>query len=193
MGYKDTEKEIGMAYFDTKKNRVAKAVDKATPKVKGQVKKQTVLVNGKRAVITRRMNAAGEVVVKFEQAVPLESTLQAAQVIAMRAHPEYEKRFTFAADMNAGSRGPKAMSEAVATGMVAGEPDIRLSFKGGQTVFVENKAGKGKTSDEQDARHEILRRFGYEVHVINAYSEAEAVERIMAVINARLALMEDGL
>lgn len=179
-----------MAYFDVKKKRVAKAIEKATPKAKGQTKKQTVMIEGKRSVITRRMNAAGEVVVKVEQAVPLESTLQAAQVIAMRAHPEYERCFTFAADMNAGSRGPKAMAEAVATGMVSGEPDLRLPFADGRMVFVENKAGKGKTSKEQDGRHEILRRFGHDVFVINAYSEAEAVEKLMSIINFKLEAME---
>lgn len=180
-----------MGYFDAKKKRIAAAEAKATPTTKGQTKRQTTKINGQRAVITKRMNAAGEIVVKTQVAAPLEWMLQAAQVLAMRKHEAYGKLFTFAGDMNAGNRGPKAQAEAVATGMVSGEPDLRLSFVDGSTVYVENKAGKGRLSQEQKDRHKELRRMRMAVHVINGDSEADSVAQIIAIIDAKLRHIEE--
>jgi hypothetical protein len=145
--------------------------------------RQTTRIDGARVVINT--SKAGKVTIK--PAPALEADLQAEQCTAMRKHPAYGKRFTFAADMNAEKRGPKARALAVRTGMVSGEPDLRLYFIGGRLVVVENKVGNGPLSPAQKDRHALLRRLGFDVHVIRADTPAEAVRLLMEIVDAELA------
>jgi len=131
---------------------------------------QTTRMNGKRVVI--RTSATGRVTVT--DAEPREADLQAAQVSALRSMPEYGKRFLLAADMNAERRGPKARVMAVATGMTAGEPDLRLYLDGGKLRMIENKTGKGKLSPAQVDRHAALARLGHVVEVVRANTTEQA-------------------
>ncbi len=144
--------------------------------------RQTTRINGARVVLTT--SKAGKLTMK--PALPTEDDLQAAQVAALRRHPAFNKAFTFAADMNAERRGPKARAKAMRTGMMAGEPDVRLYFSSGRLVLVENKVGKARMQPSQEPRHAVLRRLGFPVHVLRAESEEEA-ERLM------LDIVEDEL
>lgn len=145
--------------------------------------RQTTRVNGARVIINT--SKTGKVTIK--PAPPKEDELQAAQCTAMRKHPAYGKRFAFAADMNAERRGPKARALAVRTGMMAGEPDLRLYFTGGRLVLVENKVGNARMQPSQEPRHALLRRLGFTVHVIRAETPDEAVRLLMDIVDAELA------
>lgn len=144
--------------------------------------RQTTRINGARVVLTTSKTGR----LSMKPALPTEDDLQAAQVAALRRHPAFNKAFTFAADMNAERRGPKARAKALRTGMMAGEPDIRLSFAGGRTVYVENKVGKARMQPSQEPRHAVLRRLGFVVHVLRAESEEEAERLMLAIVEGEL-------
>lgn len=138
---------------------------------------QTVRLNGARVKIT---TANGKVTTK--PAPPLEWELQAAQVKALRALPEYQHRFLLAGDQNAARRGPRAQQQAVATGMTAGEPDLRIYGENGRLLMIENKVGKGRLSTAQVDRHAALKRMGYEVHTVSANSHEEAANVAVSLV-----------
>lgn len=145
--------------------------------------RQTTKINGQRVVLTT--SAKGKVTVK--PAPHTEDELQEAQVTALRRHPAFGKEFTFAASLEAERRGPRARSKALRTGMMAGEPDLRLYFAHGHLVLVENKVGKARFQPTQEPRHALLRRLGFPVHVLRAESEEEAAGAILAIVNTALA------
>ncbi|MFC5584456.1 VRR-NUC domain-containing protein [Nitratireductor kimnyeongensis] len=164
---------------------------------------QTTRINGKRVRIVTKNGK-----VTTSAALPLESDLQAAQVRALRAMPEYvatakdaaqaartgKPAFTFAADQNAARRGPKARSEALRTGMVAGEHDLRIYMAGGRLGLIENKVGNpetgsgGKLSPAQKLRHALLEALGFDRQaVIRAVTEEEAAAQAVTTVRRWLA------
>lgn len=163
--------------------RAAKAIKVLEPG--GQIR-QTTVVDGKRVVIVQAMDKDGNVKTKMLEANVLESDLQAAQVSALKGHKHYGKRFTLAGDMGAGKRGPKAIADALRTGLESGEPDLRLYFQGGRLVSIENKAKRTPVSPDQIARHALLRQLGFEVHVIKSTTEDEATRAVLAIVDAIL-------
>jgi hypothetical protein len=125
----------------------------------------------------------GTRVVRTSKAVP-EWRLQAAQVCALRALPEFNKRFTLAGDQNAGRRGKQTAAIAKATGLTPGEHDLRVYLEGGRLGLIENKAEKGRLSPEQRDRHALLDRLGFHRQAVikaatEAASAAEAVSTVM--------------
>src|SRR5690606_6910218 len=135
---------------------------------------QTVRINGVR---TRLVTKDGKVTAKT--ATPLEWELQAAQVRALRAMPEYGKQFLFVGGMEAGKRGPRAQVQAIATGLTAGHPDLTIFLFAqpgsmGRCAFIENKVGNpttgsgGKLSPAQIDRHAALRKLGHVVEVVRS-------------------------
>lgn len=131
-------------------------------------------------------------VVRATKAVP-EWRLQAAQVRALRAMPEFCRRFTLAGDQNAGRRGKQTAAIAKATGMTPGEHDLRIYLEGGRLGLIENKAENGRLSPEQRDRHALLARlgFGYQA-VIKAATEADAADMAMATVRGWLAANDNG-
>ena len=113
--------------------------------------------------------------------------MQAAQVRRLRSLAAYGKRFLLAGDQNAGKRGPKAQSQAVAAGMTAGEPDLRIYLPGARIGLIENKVGNAKLKPEQIARHAALAAIGHKVEVIRATTEAEAADKAEALVRSWLA------
>lgn len=138
---------------------------------------QTVRINGVRTKITTRN---GKVTAK--QALPLEWELQAAQVRRLRNLPEYGAQFILAADMNAERRGPKARTIAIASGMTAGEPDLRIYAQHSKLLLIENKVGTGRLSPAQVDRHAALTRLGFTVVVLRATSEDDAASQAVATV-----------
>lgn len=137
---------------------------------------QTVTINGVRTILTTRN---GKVTAK--PALPLEWTLQAAQVRRLS-----QMGVAYAGSMEAGKRGPRAQAQAVATGMKAGEPDLRVYLPGGRCAFIENKVGNGRLSPAQVERHGLLRRLGFSVEVVRATTEQEAADKIEALVRGWL-------
>lgn len=144
---------------------------------------QTVRINGVRTVI--RTSASGKVTTT--KALPQEWELQAAQVRALRAMPEYGKRFLLAGDMNAAKRGAKATAQAVASGMTPGEADLRIYLDGGRLRLIENKVGKASLTESQKERHPKLAALGHPVAVLRATSEHDAADQAVALVRSWLA------
>lgn len=117
----------------------------------------------------------------------LEWLLQAAQVRALRAMPEYGTQFLLAGGMEAGRRGRQEATRSLATGLTAGHPDLTIFLPGGTIGMIENKNAEGRLSPAQRARHAALAKIGHRVVVIKAATEAEAAERAVAQVRAWLA------
>lgn len=159
--------------------------------------RQTVRIGGKRTIITTRN---GKVTTKA--ALPLEFELQAAQVRALRAMPEYARAardvrpgtFTLAADQNAARRGPKAMSEAVAAGLTAGEHDVRIYMYGGVLGLIENKVGQARLSPVQVDRHAVLAALGFRrQEVIRSTDPDDAAAQAVRIVRGWLAANDNSL
>ena len=144
---------------------------------------QTTKLNGKRVKIVT--SAAGKVTVTA--APPKEWELQAAQVRALRAMPEYGKQFLLAGDQNSAKRGPRAQVEATAAGMTPGEADVRIYLSQGRLAMVENKVGVGRLSPAQITRHADLKRLGHTIEVVRAVTAEEAAAKMVALVRGWLA------
>lgn len=113
--------------------------------------------------------------------------LQAAQVRALRAMPEYGREFLLAGGMEASKRGPRAAVQAQATGLTAGHPDLTIFFRGGRCAFIENKTMAGRVSPAQRQRHAALQALGFDVAIVRAATEAEAAGQAVALVSQWLA------
>lgn len=155
---------------------------------------QTTRINGKRVVI--RTSAKGKVTVK--EAPILEWELQAAAVRALKAMPEYadkaedvtasqSPRFTIAADMNGDYRSGNAAVKAEATGIAAGDPDLRVYLPGGKLRLIEYKGKLGRLTDSQRKRHPLLLALGHPVETVRVTTLEDAAERSVALVKGWLA------
>jgi hypothetical protein len=142
-------------------------------------------MNGKRVRIVTTVTATGTSV-KVTDALPKEWELQAAQVRALRAMPEYGRLFLLAGDQNSAKRGPRAQQEAIAAGMTPGEADLRIYILGGRLCMIENKVGRGRLSPAQVDRHAALARLGFTVEVVRAEACTEAAEKAVELVRSWL-------
>jgi len=108
--------------------------------------------------------------------------LQAAQVRRLRSMPEHGRLFLVAGDQNAARRGPVAATQAKATGMTPGEPDLRVYLPDGRLGLIENKTLKGRLSPEQRDRHTALAALGHTVVVVKAGTETDAADQAEALV-----------
>ncbi|MDH2091108.1 VRR-NUC domain-containing protein [Rhizobium pusense] len=157
---------------------------------------QTTRINGKRVVI--RTSAAGKVTVK--EAPVLEWQLQAAAVRALKALPNYAKdaetvtanskagipSFTMAADMNGDYRSGNAAVKAEATGIAAGDPDLRIYLPNGVLRLIEYKGKLGRLTDSQKERHPLLEALGHPVLTVKVSTTDEAAEKSVALVKSWL-------
>lgn len=150
-------------------------------------KQTTTRINGKRV---RLVTVNGRTVVT--DAPVEEYLLQAEAVRQLRAMPEYAvgvtdvtaTSFTLAADFNAGKRDA---SKAKATGVTAGEADLRIYGAAARLLLIEYKNAEGRLSAEQKDRHALLRALGYRVEVIKAASPEECAARSVDMVRGWLA------
>lgn len=92
------------------------------------------------------------------------------------------KGVVFSVGLEGAKRHPAEQARLKAQGMQPGHPDITLYLPEGRVVFVELKTSKGRVSQKQQARHDLLKHLGFEVHVIKAEHGGvaiDAVEQIM--------------
>lgn len=143
----------------------------------------------KRVAIRRERLTSGVVVErrKIVDAPELEWVLQAAQIRALKAMPEYGRQFLLVGGMEAGRRSPQEAVRASATGLTAGHPDVTIFLLDGRCKFIENKGEKGRVSQVQKERHAALRAIGHDVVVVQASTPEEAAERGVALVRAWLA------
>lgn len=145
----------------------------------------TTLPNGTR-VTTQKVVAAPV----------LEWTIQAEAVRRLKAMPEYAETaeqvrpgsFTLAADMNAARRSKQEAVKAKATGIAAGDPDLRLYAYGARLLMIEYKGELGRLNDAQKDRHPLLRALGYTVEVVKAATPEEGAAATLALVRGWLAL-----
>lgn len=139
-------------------------------------RRTTTTANGTRVTTTRLVPKAVQ-----------EYEIQAAAVRALRGLPEFGKRFTLAADMAAGKRGMQASVIAKATGLVPGEPDLRVYLDRGRLCMIEFKAGRGRESPEQIDRIALLDTLGFIVEVLKADTAEEGAAKAVALVRGWLA------
>lgn len=146
-------------------------------------KRTSVTTTGTRVVTTHTAEAPD-----------LEWRLQAAAVRRLRARPDYTAdadkpgAFALAGDMNAGRRGRQEAVKAKATGLEAGEPDLRVYGANGRLLMIELKAENGKPSEAQINRHALLIGLGFMVVTIHATTEDEAADLVEATVEEWLAM-----
>lgn len=156
-------------------------------------KQTTTRINGKRI---RLVTQNGKTVAT---PAPVEEwVLQAEAVRQLRAMPEYAadadavsgQSFTLAADFNAGKRDA---TKAKATGVTAGECDVRIYGAAARLLLIEYKNAEGRLSTEQKDRHALLRVLGYTVEVIKAVTPDECAERSVALVRRWLTANDNGI
>ena len=103
-----------------------------------------------------------------------EAAIQATVVAHLKAAADRGVQVAYAADMNAGRRTPYEYGVARATGMMAGEPDLRVYLTGGRTIFIEFKGAETSVTRKQKERHELLRSLGFDVRLVRLKDLAEA-------------------
>lgn len=77
--------------------------------------------------------------------------------------------------------GAIAMARAKRGGLLAGDPDIRLSLPGGKTIYFEIKSETGKLSDAQKHTHNRLEKLGFHVYVIRSIEDLREVIRLEGI------------
>lgn len=107
-----------------------------------------------------------------------EKVLQTHAVAALMRLRMAGRPILFAGDMAGNRRTPSERLWAKATGLVAGEPDLRIYGPAGRTLFIEMKTAVGSVSPDQHKRHAELRRLGHEVVVLRASTGDEAARLI---------------
>lgn len=139
------------------------------------------LANGTRVV----MQAANDNLQEWE--------CQAAAVREIKLLPGYGDEaapgvtFTFAADFNAGRRSARQATLAKATGIKAGEEDLRFAGMGGRSLFIELKGPKTAVSADQRKRHALHRHLGFQVEIVRFKTIDQGVADILAIVKDWLA------
>jgi len=108
--------------------------------------------------------------------------IQAEAVRRLRAMPEFDRQFTLAGDMAAAKRSRQGSVIAKATGLVPGDPDLRIYLTGGRLCMIEFKAGKGRESTEQVDRIALLDTLGFTVEVVKAETADEGATRTVELV-----------
>lgn len=85
--------------------------------------------------------------------------------------------------MNAAKRNVGQAGIAKATGLMAGEPDMRVYMIGAVLGLIEFKRQGETTSDAQDDRHALLRSLGFsKIYVLVALTEEEAADKAESIV-----------
>ncbi len=161
---------------------------------------QTTHYHGRKVRITTTTSSAGTKVTMTD--APLEEwILQAAAVAALKSLPEYagdaervaendnagRPSFTLAADMNAARRSPKENLVATATGIAAGDPDLRVYLPNGALKMIEYKNAEGVLTKSQRIRHPLLASLGHPVVTLRVASKEDAAKQTVELVEGWLA------
>lgn len=125
---------------------------------------------------------------KLVEAGPLEWEIQAEAVRRCRALPGFgdeaapDVTFTLAGDFNAGRRGIQESIKAKATGIVAGEEDLRFYKLGGEALLIEMKGPKTAISADQHKRHALHRHLGFRVEVVRGKTIEQGAADVVALV-----------
>lgn len=89
---------------------------------------------------------------------------------------------TLAAGMEQGKRSKLSGARAKASGMAAGEPDLRFYLPMGQIKLIELKTKDGKLNDAQKLRIPKLKELGYAVSVVYAESPMDGWLQVKEIL-----------
>jgi hypothetical protein len=164
----------------------------------GKTTTQTTRLNGAKVRLVTSAAADGRTVVTIKPAPIDEWELQAEAVRQLRTLPGYADSvdklapngFTIAGDMNGDYRSKRAAMKAKATGIAAGDPDLRVYAASGRLLLIEYKGEEGVLTASQKIRHPLLRALGYTVLVIKAKTREECAAASVDAVNGWLALAE---
>ena len=95
------------------------------------------------------------------------------------------KGVAFSVGLEGAKRHPAEQARLKAQGMQRGHPDITLYLPEGRVVFVELKTLRGRVSEKQQARHDLLKHLGFEVHVIKAEHGGVAIDAVEQIIGSK--------
>jgi hypothetical protein len=130
---------------------------------------------------------------KLVEAGPLEWQIQAEAVRRVRQLGGYGDElgrgvvFTLAGDFNSARRSPQQAVIAKATGIAAGEPDIRLYGRGGRLLLIEMKGPKTPISADQKKRHALLGKLGHPVAVVRGKTIDQGAADVVKLVQDWLA------
>lgn len=136
--------------------------------------------------------------VRKPPAGPQEWEIQAEAIRRLKQLPGYGDEwapgvtFTVAGDFNAGYRGPRQAVIAKATGITAGEEDIRVYGQGGRLLLIEMKGPKTPVSKEQKARHELHRQLGFRVEIVRGKTIEQGAADVVDLVRGWLAANDNG-
>lgn len=80
--------------------------------------------------------------------------------------PTHGRWWSIAADINELADTPEKRIRGALDGMIAGEADWQIYFRGGKIVLVNLKTNRDELSDDQIDRHAHLKRLGFQVYTI---------------------------
>lgn len=126
---------------------------------------------------------------KLVEADPLEWEIQAEAVRRLRQLPGYGDKpepgvtFTLAGDFNSARRSPQQATIAKATGIAAGEPDLRIYGTGGRLLLIELKGPNTPVSkDQRDVRHPLLASLGHPVTIVRGKTIEQGAADVVALV-----------
>lgn len=137
---------------------------------------------------TRRLKNGTRVVMQAANDNIQEWECQAAAVRAIKLLPGYGDEaapgvtFTFAADFNAGRRSRQESVKAKATGIKAGEEDLRFYGLGGRVLLIELKGPQTSISADQRKRHALHRHLGFQVEIVRFTTIEQGVEDVLRLV-----------
>ena len=144
---------------------------------------------------SRTTTGNGTVVVRrnTKPANDLEWQIQAEAVRRIKQLPGYGDEwvdgvdFTIAGDFNAARRSRQESVKAKATGIAAGEPDLRVYILGGWLRMIEFKGAKTPVSAAQKTRHKLLAGLGFDVELLRARTIEEGASAAVGLVAGWLA------
>lgn len=114
--------------------------------------------------------------------------LQAAAIKWLRRYRQAGWPIRVAGDMNAARRTLREQGQASATGINAGEPDVRVYLPAGKLLLIEFKRLGETTSGEQDDAHAELGALGHDVIVLTPANEDDAATQAAQAVSHRLGM-----
>lgn len=100
--------------------------------------------------------------------------------------------YCIAGDMNQARRNGKQAALAKATGMLAGETDLRVYLPGGRICLIELKKNDGRLSEAQKEHHIWLKDLGYWPYVVYARTPIGAWEQVREILKDEEVIANGG-
>lgn len=142
--------------------------------------------------VRRTKNGTRVVRAANDNSIP-EWKIQAEAVRRLRQLPGYGDEvgpgvtFTLAGDFNAARRSMQESVKAKATGIAAGEEDLRIYGQGGRLLLIEMKGPKTPVSKEQRKRHALHQALGFRVELVRGKTVEQGASDVVELVRGWLA------